>query len=95
MSSFLWRFALCLWTGGPHAGERSPKPDDESHPPPHAASPGSTKRTPQHRPDPAGGQHGRQLCGEFKSFCFFKFLCLLKVWHCKSAQAINDDKRKT
>lgn len=58
----MWLVLLCA--GGAHAGECSPQPHDEPHSPTHSASPGCSQRTPQHRPDPARGRHGRQLCGE-------------------------------
>lgn len=50
--------------GGAHVGERSPQPHDLPHSPTHSAPPGCAQRTLQHRPDPAGGWNGRQLCGE-------------------------------
>lgn len=49
-----------------HADKHSPQPHDLPLSPAHPASPGSTERTPQHRPDPAGGRHGRQLRGKKK-----------------------------
>lgn len=58
------RSFLALHAGGAHVGEHSPQPHDLPHSPTHPAPPGCTQRTLQHRPDPAGGGNGSQLCGE-------------------------------
>lgn len=55
-----------MCAGGVHADKHSPQPHDLPLSPAHPASPCSTERTPQHRPDPAGGRHGRQLRGKKK-----------------------------
>lgn len=58
------RPAILLCAGGVHADQHPPQPHDLPVSPAHPASPGCTERPPQHRPDPAGGRHGRQLCGK-------------------------------
>lgn len=62
---------VCFCAGGSHAGHRSPQPDDQPHSPTHFASPGCQEWTPQHGADPAGGRHGRQLCGEEAFHTFY------------------------
>lgn len=58
---------MVLCAGGLHADKHSPQPHDLPLPPAHSASSGRTERTPQHRPDPAPGRHGRQLPGKEKT----------------------------
>lgn len=67
---------LFLCAGGAHVGKHSPQPHDLPHSPTHSASPGCTQRTPQHRPDPARGWNGRQLCGKKKNSVFLFFISL-------------------
>lgn len=68
-----------LHAGGAHVGERSPQPHDLPRSPTHSAPPGCAQRTLQHRPDPAGGRNGRQLCGEED-----KWIIKKKKWRCLS-----------
>lgn len=58
--------ALVVLTGGAHAGKWPSQPHEQPHSATHPTSPGCTKRTPQHRADPARSRHGCQLCGKRK-----------------------------